>query len=395
MILFPYCSKCKAKKNLCGLGYCPILKNIGDYIGNFQLSTGEVDTQTPPGVFIGEYNYPGVYAGPMAVVDTNKPFFSEKLYGKSMDELLKLNANRYRTSKTVKVNVLNSPFVFELQEAAMATNNVEMNFRNEKFIKKDTGRESFETPIGPMAVVSSLKIIENPKIPAKVDYFREDIHLKSRQAMVKLYESGYEISYIQGILSAGILGVKKNRKLVPTRWSITAVDETVNEHLKDQIGNFPQLSEIIMFSGEYLGNRFQVILIPGPYSFEMFEKWGSGSVWGEGDVAHEWEWINGRKEYADEIGGAYYAARLSATEYLHKIKRQASIVVLRRIGGEYHSPMGVWVIRETVRNILEGRGSKYTDRDLLCRENKFIIENWVSLSKLWKLTLTQKYLWQF
>jgi len=161
-MLFPYCSKCKAKKNLCGLGYCPILKNIGDYIGNFQLSAGDVDTQTPPGVFIGEYNYPGVYAGPMAVLDTNKPFFSEKLYGKSMDELLKLNANRYRTSKTVRVTALDSPFIFELQEAAMATNNVEMNFRNEKFIKKDTGRESFETPVGPMAIVSSLKIIENP-----------------------------------------------------------------------------------------------------------------------------------------------------------------------------------------------------------------------------------------
>ncbi|WP_338093181.1 hypothetical protein, partial [Metallibacterium scheffleri] len=161
-----------------------------------------------------------------------------------MDELLKLNANRYRTSKTVRVTALDSPFIFELQEAAMATNNVEMNFRNEKFIKKDTGRESFETPVGPMAIVSSLKIIENPKIPAKVDYIREDIHLKSRPAMVKLYESGYELSYIQGILSAGILGIKKNRKLVPTRWSITAVDETVNEHLKDQIGKFPQLSEI-------------------------------------------------------------------------------------------------------------------------------------------------------
>ncbi|EQB67561.1 MAG: hypothetical protein AMDU2_EPLC00005G0397 [Thermoplasmatales archaeon E-plasma] len=34
--------------------------------------------------------------------------------------LLKLNANRYRTSKTVRVTALDSPFIFELQEAAMA-----------------------------------------------------------------------------------------------------------------------------------------------------------------------------------------------------------------------------------------------------------------------------------
>ena len=140
-MLFPYCSKCKAKKNLCGLGYCPILKSIGDYIGNFQLGTGDVDTQTPPGVFIGEYNYPGVYAGPMAVADTSKPFFSKELFGKPMDELLKLNANRYRTSKTVRVTNIDSPFILELQDAAMSTNNVEMNFRNEKFIRRDSGIE--------------------------------------------------------------------------------------------------------------------------------------------------------------------------------------------------------------------------------------------------------------
>ena len=394
-MLFPYCSKCKAKKNLCGLGYCPILKSIGDYIGNFQLGTGDVDTQTPPGVFIGEYNYPGVYAGPMAVADTSKPFFSRELFGKPMDELLKLNANRYRTSKTVRVTNIDSPFILELQDAAMSTNNVEMNFKNEKFIMRDSGKEAFDTPVGPMAIVSTLKIIENPKIPRKVDQMREDFHLKSQPALIKLYESGYEVAYLQGILSAGILGEKKRRKLVPTKWSITAVDETINAHLKEEITRYEQINELMLFTGEYLGNRFQVILLPGPYSFEMFEKWGSGSVWGEGDVSHDWEWISGRKDYADEITGAYYAARLSVSQYLARIRRQASIIVLRRIGGEYHSPMGVWVIRETVKNILSGPALKYNDRIELVKENKFIIENWVNLSKLWQLTMNQTYLWQF
>ena len=242
---------------------------------------------------------------------------------------------------------------------------------------------------------STLKIIENPKIPRKVDQMREDFHLKSQPALIKLYESGYEVAYLQGILSAGILGEKKRRKLVPTKWSITAVDETINAHLKEEITRYEQINELMLFSGEYLGNRFQIILLPGPYSFEMFEKWGSGSVWGEGDVSHDWEWINGRKDYADEITGAYYAARLSVSQYLARIRRQASIIVLRRIGGEYHSPMGVWVIRETVKNILSGPSLKYNDRIELVKENKFIIENWVNLSKLWQLTMNQTNLWQF
>ncbi|EQD31438.1 protein containing DUF651, archaea, partial [mine drainage metagenome] len=292
-------------------------------------------------------------------------------------------------------NVLNSPYIFELQEAAMAMNHVEMNFRNEKFIEKSSNGEFFDTPVGPMVIVSSLKIIENPKIPGKIDYMREDEHLKSKAALVGLYESGFNIAYLQGILSAGILGEKKRRKLVPTKWSITAVDETIHKHLKEQIQKYNFINETMLFSGEYLGNRFQIILLPGPYSFEMFEKWGSSSVWGEGEVAHEWEWTMGRKEYADEIAGAYYAARLSVIEFLSKIRRQASVIVLRRIGREYHSPMGVWVIRDTVRNILAGKASKFTDQNDMVRENRFLIENWVNLSKLWPLSKNQKYLWQF
>ena len=50
----------------------------------------------------------------------------------------------------------------------------------------------------------------------------------------------------------------------------------------------------------------------------------SESVWnpqGSLYLAQDYEGFNGRKEYADDVTGAYYANRLALVEYLEKIKR--------------------------------------------------------------------------
>ena len=40
---------------------------------------------------------------------------------------------------------------------------------------------------------------------------------------------------ISGLLSVGVLGLKKNKRLVPTRWSITATDDMLGKHLWKQV----------------------------------------------------------------------------------------------------------------------------------------------------------------
>ena len=67
-------------------------------------------------------------------------------------------------------------------------------------------------------------------------------------------------------------------------------------------------------------------------------------------IAQNYEPFNGRTSYADECAGAYYAARLGALEYLDRINRQAKVLILRDVKPEYWAPLGVWIIRETVRN---------------------------------------------
>jgi hypothetical protein len=70
-------------------------------------------------------------------------------------------------------------------------------------------------------------------------------------------------------------------------------------------------------------------------------------------VISDHELSGGRTTYA-KIGGCYYAARLATAEYLLREKKQAKVVILREAHSGYIMPVGVWNVRENVRNALRG-----------------------------------------
>jgi hypothetical protein len=55
----------------------------------------------------------------------------------------------------------------------------------------------------------------------------------------------------------------------------------------------------------------------------------------------------------EETAGAYYAARLGVLEHLVDRGRQAKCLVLREVTDAYWAPVGVWQVREGVRNAFD------------------------------------------
>jgi hypothetical protein len=66
------------------------------------------------------------------------------------------------------------------------------------------------------------------------------------------------------------------------------------------------------------------------------------------------EGYEGRTGYVEETAGAYYASRLAVLEHLESVGRQAKCLVLREVSDDYWAPVGVWQIRESVRNAFDG-----------------------------------------
>ncbi|NQE52007.1 hypothetical protein C5S29_00340, partial [ANME-1 cluster archaeon GoMg3.2] len=191
-----------------------------------------------------------------------------------------------------------------------------------------------------------------PKIPKQVESIVSD-ELKAVESAKGLYDLGLDVYKVAEILSAGTLGLHRDKKMVPTRWSITATDDLIFKKLATQLKEYPVIDSYYVYESSYLDNHFQILLMPTLFEYENFEAWFPGSVWNDASflrpaIVEDYEGFKGRKQYAEE-GGGYYAARLAVAEALHKMRRQAGVIVFREIHPSYFIPLGVWVVRETVR----------------------------------------------
>lgn len=75
------------------------------------------------------------------------------------------------------------------------------------------------------------------------------------------------------MLSIGLLGIKKQRKLVPTEWSITAIDDILGRAIHKEILNHSWINKFLVFGHKALANNIQILLFPSSWMFEAQETW--------------------------------------------------------------------------------------------------------------------------
>jgi len=192
--------------------------------------------------------------------------------------------------------------------------------------------------------------------------------------MNQLFGKGFDVHYLSKILSVGNLGVKTQRKLVPTRWSITAVDDTVGKSLIKEIKDYNSMEYAALFGG-HLGNYYLILFFPEVWSYELFETYMPKTIYNPDKIAtvSDYEGYAGRKQYAFNTQGGYYAARISMLEHLKSKRKQASVLALRFVTDEYWAPLGVWVVREAVRKTMQEKPISFSSKELMLKYSEKLI----------------------
>ncbi|MFA7707510.1 MAG: hypothetical protein WCX73_01025 [Candidatus Pacearchaeota archaeon] len=351
------CVKCKGK-GWCGRP-CKIYSKIKDFTPK---KSKHFSGDSPPEIFVGRYNYPNIKAGilsPEIHGDTSELSMPEVWYEKNL-QIPQVLTNRsqliygnFQTS--IKSPKTENKFTKLMQEISMANKPVSTEFFLKKIPRMVLEINKYSATIGNPAPLEHARLQENPKIKPKIDYLTADTDCKSVVAIKELHKSNIQTSHIIKILSAGLLGTATRRKLVPTRWAITATDDTISKELLKKIKFYPEINEIMLFHGDYIGNYYEILLLPDKFSFEVIEAYMFGSVWNPFSLrirfSQDFERFSGRKEYAYNVTGAYYTARLAVCEYLERIKRQAYVIIFREERPEYNAPLGVGILRELGRDI--------------------------------------------
>jgi len=370
-MLSKICIYCKGKKFLCGRINC-VYRFIFSAKKPVEEKLKERMFSPSSGIFVGRMNYPNVFAGPVNVISSEHPFPEEPslLYGRDFEEIIGMRINLLRSKKLANVAQVSGRFVENVQEVALSKKSVDVEVH---FKRKPVFSPVFShyfSPLGASGELKSVALGENPKIPQSVEKIISE-PLKAREQVAALYERGCSETYIARVLSAGALG--RERKLVPTRWSITAVDSVLADSLLKRIRNYGEIDKYLLWKNEYLDNRFVILFLPGKWYFEQFEAWFLEFSERKYHLVLEREGFGGRSDYAEKQGGGYYASRLAVCEKLEEMKRQASVVVFREIYRGYILPLGVWVVRETVRHAFEKKPEAYSSlREALSRAGQIL-----------------------
>ena len=314
------------------------------------FSSDSISGSSPPSVFVGSYNYPKVGVGPMVPPihgDTSLLDIPEKWVGKSLEEIVNFRLSLVRGIQRVSVLEPQGRFIENLQEVAMSSKPTDSEIEFQKNTTPITSIDGESAPFGPIGEIKKAKFSNSSsqKIIEK-SYYDKD--LKAEDAVLKLYNSGIDLSQIQKCFSIGMFG--KKRKLVPTRWSITATDDIISKTLVTEILEYPIIDCCKVFSFNHLGNLFSVILFPHRWLFEMEEAWYDDK--GQIGFGSDFEDARGI-DHPPAIAGAYFAAKLGVAEYLSKNKIQAAVLILREIRPEYAIPVGVWQVREGIRSAMK------------------------------------------
>jgi hypothetical protein len=326
---------------------------------------------SPPALFVGRYGYPHVNVGPMLPPQHLEREDAARLdnpaawMDMAIPDIVGLRSSLVRTMHKVKVNNLARPdrITNLSQELAIATRPVDTEVRLNKIPTFDATKVAeFAAPHGPTATVERASLAENVRVERRMDAVTSDTDLRASEAILDLYTNGTSPYQLERVLSAGMVGLERSRKMVPTRWSITATDDTLGNDLITKVKEFETIDKPEVFQGGAFGNRFLVLLLPRVWGFDFSEVWLKGSFWARETVAkNDWEDYAGRTGYANSTTGGYYAARLPILEHLVKIRRQATAIVLREITDEYTTPLGVWVVREACRATMDSRSLPFED----------------------------------
>lgn len=309
---------------------------------------------------VGEKNYPNLKIHNVSNENQNNSFFnSSDIVKKDYSEIIKLKArNIFGTTDSVNIRKVDEKINEELSNIYKSKKPINIASEFEKELRFDKVALSGDFGIlGSKNSLINIKATENTKTSEKIEkYTSSDI--KAKEAIISLYESNANESQITNLLSLGNFGIQINKKMVPTKWAISAFDQTIEKYLFEKIKNYKQIEKYEIYNFRDKGNDFVIVLFPNIFSGEVVESF-PGAI--------ERDFINFENKLDKEspaTAGGYYATKLGIYEHLRENKKFSAFISLRVIS-EYELPLGVVFVRETVRLAMKNKKNSFNSQNEL------------------------------
>lgn len=184
-------------------------------------SLSKFEGVSPPTIFIGsKLKYPLVNVGilsPLEKVEDASVFDDPKSWAEndfSISNIIGLRENllNSRFQSNVMDARLNKKFTELAKEIAISSSPVDVEIELKTKVNFGNQSDRILTPHGMRADLKNAKVTSNVKIDQKVDRVMND-EIKANEGISYLYNSGINEYSLSKILSVGVMGLKKDKKI--------------------------------------------------------------------------------------------------------------------------------------------------------------------------------------
>jgi hypothetical protein len=284
--------------------------------------------------------------GDTGILDTPESWIPAQ---KTQEEIIGYRLNLVRGKHQVDAKDIGNGFVEKLQEISLAAASIESEV---KFCYRPVGvsfnAAAEHSPYGPSAPIERFDI-GNVTWNRDLEKVYYDTDLRVADAVIDLHRKGVPFSSIQKAFSVATMGTRGRRHLVPTRWSITACDTTIADHLLEEVKRYDVIDTCEVREFDSLHNHYAVMLIPTGWQYEWMEAFLR--ILGNEELVFADHEGHRKKTTYSTVGGCYYSCKMAVLEALAREKKQAGAIILREARQGY-VPLGVFNVRENVRNAM-------------------------------------------
>lgn len=317
---------------------------------------------------IGEKNYPNLQTYNISNEEKLSSYKNTAQNVKqNYDNIIKQKAkNIFGTTREQHIKQTTSKINEELQNIYKSKKEVEFTTHYSKELQfNKISMNSTHGIMGSNNQVNKINANQNTSTSKQIEKFADNEE-KAKNAIISLYEREVNEHQIINLLALGTFGLQSNKKLVPTRWAITAYDQTLEKHLHQKIIKYNPLNSYEIYHHKDKGNEFIIILFPEPFQAQVTEKF-------EGGLEEDYVSHNNKLQTKEPMcSGGYYATKLPVFEQLNQRKKQSAYISIRIIK-DYELPLGVVFVRESVRTALKNQIFKTSNKQEML---KFLFENY-------------------
>ena len=153
------------------------------------FSSDSISGTSPPSVFVGSYNYPKVFVGPMVPpIHGNTELLDspEKWKGKTLEEIINFRLNLVRGIQKTPIGQTEGRYIENLQEVTMSSKPTDLDLIFKKNVSSNISIDGESAPFGPIGEIKSAKFSgsTSTKPIEKIFYDRDMKAQEDRKSVV-------------------------------------------------------------------------------------------------------------------------------------------------------------------------------------------------------------------